>query len=91
MVNKECRINLVEDHPEQRIIDLVANLARRVTSLEIQLVDTQNNVEKLAEELADVKYNAKRHIERVTCDIITLDERSQVLNAINKYYEEGCR
>jgi TolA-binding protein len=73
------------------ITDLIANLARRVSSLEQQLKDTQGNVEKLAEELADVKYNAKRHIESLTCDIITLDERTQVVNAINKFYEEGSR
>jgi hypothetical protein len=68
-VLEEC----CEEAPD--ITDLLANLARRVTSLERQLSDTQANVEKLAEELADVKYNAKKHIERLTCDIITLDER----------------
>jgi multidrug resistance efflux pump len=76
---------------ENYVIDIIANLARRVSSLEQQLSATQSNVEKLAEELADAKYNAKRRIENITCDIITLDERSQVLNAINKYYAEGCR
>jgi TolA-binding protein len=106
---------------ENYVIDIIANLARRVLeierelleyktlglrdhlregnnvlnnrvhSLEQQLRETQGNVEKLAEELADAKYNAKRHIENITCDIITLDERSQVLNAINKFYEEGSR
>lgn len=30
-------------------------------------------------------------IEMLTDDIITLDDRSQVLNAINKYYAEGSR
>jgi regulator of replication initiation timing len=76
---------------ENYVIDIISNLARRVSSLEQQLSSTQSNVEKLAEELADAKYNAKRHIENITCDIITLDERSQVLNAINKFYEEGNR
>jgi predicted nucleic acid-binding Zn-ribbon protein len=76
---------------ENYVIDVIANLARRVASLESQLRDTQGNVEKLAEELADAKYNAKRHIENITCDISTLDERTQVINAINKFYEEGRR
>ncbi|MFE5278593.1 hypothetical protein, partial [Bacillus cereus] len=35
---------------------LLANLARRVTSLESQLRDTQGNVEKLSEELEAVRY-----------------------------------
>jgi chromosome segregation ATPase len=83
------------------ITDLLANLARRVASLEQQLRDTQSNVEKLAEELANAKHRVSKHAnmfgiveERVgmlTDDIITLDERSQVLNVINKFYEEGCR
>jgi chromosome segregation ATPase len=86
---------------ENYVIDVIANLARRVASLEQQLSATQSNVEKLAEELANTKHHVSKHAtmfgiveERVgmlTDDIITLDERSQVLNAINKYYEEGSR
>jgi TolA-binding protein len=85
--NRHEEVNF--DSPQ--VTDLLANLARRVASLEQQLSATQGNLEKLAEELADVKYNAKKHIEMLTDDIITLDERSQVLNAINKFYEEGSR
>jgi septal ring factor EnvC (AmiA/AmiB activator) len=66
------------------VTDLLANLARRVASLEQQLRDTQGNVEKLAEELANTKYRISKHVS-------TLDERSQVLNAINRFYEEGSR
>jgi hypothetical protein len=87
--------------PTPDIHDLIANLARRVSSLESQLSATQSNVEKLAEELANTKHRVGKHAamfgiveERVgmlTDDIITLDERSQVLNAINKFYEEGSR
>jgi hypothetical protein len=86
---------------EPEVTDLIANLARRVSSLEQQLSATQTNVEKLAEELANTKHRVSKHAnmfgiveERVgmlTDDIITLDERSQVLNAINKFYEEGSR
>jgi DNA repair ATPase RecN len=72
---------------ENYVIDVITNLARRVHSLESQLRDTQNNVEKLAEELATVKHLADSNEQ----DIAMLDERSHVLNAINKYYEEGCR
>jgi chromosome segregation ATPase len=83
------------------VTDLLANLARRVASLEQQLSATQGNVEKLAEELANAKHRVSKHatmfgnvedeLVRLTDDIFTLDERSQVLNAINKFYEEGRR
>jgi hypothetical protein len=43
---------------EQDVTDIIANLARRVLSLEQQLEDTQGNCEKLAEELATVKHLA---------------------------------
>jgi chromosome segregation ATPase len=86
---------------ENNVIDIIANLARRVASLEQQLMDTQGNVERQAEELANTKHRLSKHAtmfgiaeERIgllTNDIITLDERSQVLNAINKFYEEGGR
>jgi predicted RNase H-like nuclease (RuvC/YqgF family) len=91
----------VESEETPDINDLIANLARRVSSLEQQLRDTQGNVEKLAEELANTKHRVSKHatmfgaveerVETLTSDIITLDERSQVLNAINKFYEEGSR
>jgi phage shock protein A len=72
---------------ENYVIDVIANLARRVASLEQQLNATQSNVEKLAEELATLKHLADSNEQ----DIAMLDERSQVLNAINKFYEEGSR
>jgi septal ring factor EnvC (AmiA/AmiB activator) len=84
---------------ENYVIDIIANLARRVHSLEQQLRDTQRNIERQAEELENTKHRVSKHAtmfgiveERVgmlTDDIITLDERTQVINAINKFYEEG--
>jgi hypothetical protein len=86
---------------EPQLLDLLANLARRVTSLETQLRGTQNNLEKQAEELANARHRLAKHadrfaaiedkVEMLTDDIVTLDSRSQVLNAINKYYAEGAR
>lgn len=91
----------IESEETPDINDLLANLARRVSSLEQQLRDTQGNLEKLAEELANTKHRVSKHatmfgiveerVETLTSDIITIDERSQVLNAINKFYEEGSR
>jgi hypothetical protein len=72
---------------ENYVIDVIANLARRVASLEQQLSATQGNVEKLAEELA----NAKFGISSLTCDVIALDDRTQIINAIAKFYEEDSR
>jgi hypothetical protein len=99
--NYTTLVKVVSCEANPSVTDLLANLARRVSSLEQQLRDTQSNVEKLAEELANTKHRVSKHAtmfgiveERVgmlTDDIITLDERSQVLNAINKFYEEGGR
>jgi DNA repair ATPase RecN len=79
---------------ENYVIDIIANLARRVSSLEQQLSATQGNVEKLAEELANAKHRVSKHANMfgiVEERVGMLDERSQVLNVINKFYEEGCR
>jgi hypothetical protein len=84
---------LVSEEPTQ-VTDLLANLARRVHSLEQQLSDTQNNVERQAEELANTMHRVSKHATMfgiVEERIGVLDERSQVLNAINKFYEEGSR
>jgi hypothetical protein len=62
------------------VIDMLANLARRVTQLESQLRATQRNVETFAEQ---TESNSE--------DIRTLDERTQVINAITKFYKEGSR
>jgi TolA-binding protein len=58
---------------DSQFLDLIANLARRVASLEQQLSATQGNVEKLAEELANVKYLTESNEQ----DIAMLDERTQ--------------
>lgn len=50
---------------DKSVIDLLANLARRVTSLERQLTDTQRNLEKFAQQT-----------ESNTHDIAFLDERT---------------
>jgi hypothetical protein len=64
----------------EQVIEMLANLARRVTSLERQLADTQRNLETFAEQ---TESNSE--------DIRTLDERTQVVNAIMKFYEGSRR
>ncbi len=76
-------------------IDLIANLARRVNSLEQQLKDTQGNVERQAEELEYYRgdflacgsgieeLDAK--IEMITDDIVMLDERTQSPKEVNDF------
>jgi chromosome segregation ATPase len=83
---------------ENQVIDLLTNLSRRVYSLEQQLRDTQGNVEKLAEELANTKHRVSKHAamfgaveERVgmlTDDIVELDERTQGLNRAQGFYND---
>jgi Mg2+ and Co2+ transporter CorA len=55
---------------ENYVIDVIANLARRVSSLERQLADTQRNLETFAEQT-----------ESNTQDIAMLDERTQPQSA----------
>jgi DNA repair exonuclease SbcCD ATPase subunit len=52
----DVAIRLLTPQSSPSVTDLLANLARRVSSLEQQLSSTQSNVEKLAEELAEVKH-----------------------------------
>lgn len=58
-------IPLESTNDPDSIIDLIANLARRVTSLERQLADTQRNLDKFAQQT-----------ESNTHDIALLDERT---------------
>jgi hypothetical protein len=69
------------------VLDMLANLARRVTSLESQIRDTQRNAEWLAEELMSLKYLTQSN----EGDIRMIDQRTQIIDAINKYYAEGSR
>lgn len=69
------------------ITDLLANLARRVNSLESQLSDTQRNVERQDEEIARLRYLGASNEE----DIRTLDSRTQVVSAIQDYYGGASR
>ena len=64
----------------ENVLELIANLARRVASLEQQLAGTQRNLETFAEQ---AEHNSE--------DIRYLDSRTQVIDAINKYYAEGSR
>jgi phage shock protein A len=72
---------------ENYVIDVIANLARRVSSLEQQLRDTQSNLEKLAEELA----NTKHHTYSIERDVMAVEKQTEVLHAIRLFYEGGRR
>jgi hypothetical protein len=56
----DVAIRLLTPQSSPSVTDLLANLARRVSSLEQQLSDTQGNVEKLAEELAGTNNVARK-------------------------------
>jgi TolA-binding protein len=69
----DVAIRLLTPQSSPSVTDLLANLARRVSSLEQQLSATQSNVEKLAEELANVEHLTESNEQ----DIAMLDERTQ--------------
>jgi hypothetical protein len=99
IVDEEVTVD--SSQASEQVIEMLANLVRRVTSLERQLADTQRNLERQAEELENAKHRISKHatmfgaveekVEMLTDDVITLDERTQVVNAITKFYEEGRR
>jgi predicted RNase H-like nuclease (RuvC/YqgF family) len=99
-----CVLEPVADADEQPVeatandprsmFDLLANLARRVNSLErqveslsTQLKDTQGNVERQGVEIAELEKLTDSNEE----DIRELDDRTQVINAIQKHYDGGAR
>jgi hypothetical protein len=66
-----------------KLIDIISNLARRVSSLEDQLRMTQGNVETLAQENANLsaKLNEINELtEMALSDIVFLDERTMAHN-----------
>jgi hypothetical protein len=87
------------------VIDMFTALSRKIVSLEKKLAaplrDVQNNLEKQAIELENARHRIAKHadrfaavedkVEMLTDDTCELDERSQVLNAINRYYAEVYR
>jgi hypothetical protein len=84
MYHEEYRVlkPLAVETPQ--VTDILANLARRVHSLEQQLRDTQGNVEKLAEELANTKHLAGSNEQ----DIAMLDERTNIMAHTQKFYND---
>jgi hypothetical protein len=96
--NRHEEVTVDTSQASEQVIEMFTALSRKIVSLERQLADTQRNVERQAEELENARHrNATKfaivedRIEMLTDDIVTLDSRSQVLNAINKYYAEGSR
>lgn len=71
----------------QEVLDLVANLSRRVASLERQLATTQNNVERQGVEIEAAKHVASEALEQALTneeDIRMLDERTAPKPCENK-------
>lgn len=57
-----------ETQASPQVIDMLANLARRVTQLEAQLSDTQRNVETFAQQTESNSEDIRLLGERTTCD-----------------------
>lgn len=105
----ELTANDIRWQPD-KVIDLLANLARRVSSLEYQLINAQGNIERQGVEIAEAAKTAdtalrkaisvddrdditidrvialEDRLESYEADIRLLDERTQVVNAIQTYY-----
>jgi hypothetical protein len=69
-----------ESQASAAVVNMFTALSRKIVSLERQLAATQRNLETFAEQT-----------ENNSEDIRTLDERTQVVNAIVKFYEGSRR
>ena len=103
----------VEESPDVEVVppsvvDMLANLARRVSELERETrllrrenviasegrATTLKNIETLTDGVNTLFRNVKTFAEQAESnseDIRELDSRTQVIDAINKYYAEGSR
>jgi DNA repair ATPase RecN len=81
----------------RRVTQLESQLADTQRNLERQAEDLENAKHRIDKQGGWLIKNtvrldkAEELVEMLTDDIVTLDSRSQVLNAINKYYAEGRR
>jgi hypothetical protein len=82
---RDGNYEIIEDDdtkaPEPKsIADIIANLSRRVVQLEGEINTLHRNQKRVVEDLTN-------RIDMYEKDIVTLDGRTQVINAITKYYE----
>jgi hypothetical protein len=69
-----------EEGDDKSVLDLLANLARRVTELERKFESIESRQKRLMGRIADTE----EKIEMILDDIVTLDERTQPLVALVK-------
>lgn len=62
------------------VLDLLANLARRVAELERKLIRISGRSDYYAEELGRRLEKVEEDVERILDDIVTLDERTVTLD-----------
>jgi len=87
----ENELVTAEEGDDKSVIDLLANLARRVTELERKLGETNKSQESSETHIFDVIHRMQNEIdgmddkiEMILDDIVTLDERTQPLVALVK-------
>lgn len=68
-----CSVECINEAEKSEVLDLIANLARRMSSLEQQLSDAQRNIERMGYEQSE----AEAKVEMLLKDIVMLDERTQ--------------
>ncbi|MEK4970689.1 hypothetical protein MKX29_24095 [Cytobacillus sp. FSL R7-0696] len=83
-----------ETQASPQVIDMLANLARRVTQLEEQLRDTQRNVETFAQLAESNSEDIRLLGERTTCDCTSksgAELLAEAFGALTRYEKRGDR
>lgn len=83
-----------ETQASPQVIDMLANLARRVTQLEAQLIATQRNVETFAEQTETNSEDIRLLDERTTCDCTSksgAELLADAFGALSRYEKRGDR
>lgn len=87
-IERSITLEPVDQAPES-IVDIIANLTRRVAALESQLRDTQNNVERQGVEIAEVTNTADMALRKA----VAVDERDDLtidrVNALEERIESN--
>lgn len=83
-----------ETQASPEVIEMLANLARRVTQLEEQLRDTQRNVETFAQQTESNSEDIRLLDERTTCDCASksgAELLAEAFGALTRYEKRGDR
>lgn len=92
--NESEPLTVDETQASPEVVELLANLARRVTQLEEQLRDTQRNVETFAQQTESNSEDIRLLGERTTCDCTSksgAELLAEAFGALTRYEKRGDR